>query len=76
MTDKFVPGPGNQAFPGKPRLLDQVRDVLRVKHYARRTEQTYTHWIKRFILFHKKRHPAQMSSKETGCGAHKDAQRQ
>ena len=49
---------------GKPRLLDQVRNVLRVKHYARRTEQSYIHWIKRFILFHNKRHPRDMSSKE------------
>jgi len=48
----------------KPRLLDQVREVLRVKHYARRTEQSYTHWIKRFILFHQKRHPKDMSSEE------------
>ncbi len=36
------------------KLLDQVRDVLRVKHYAYRTEQAYVHWIKRFILFHGK----------------------
>jgi len=64
MADKFESGTGKPTFPVKPRLLDQVRDVLRVKHYARRTEQSYTHWIKRFILFHKKRHPAQMSSKE------------
>ena len=36
--------------PGKPRLLDQVRATIRGKHYSRRTEQTYIHWIKRFIL--------------------------
>ena len=40
-----------------PRLLDQVRDRLRVKHYSIRTEQAYLGWIKRFILFHGKRHP-------------------
>jgi integron integrase len=45
-------------------LLDQVRDVLRVKHYSYRTEQTYVHWIRRFILFHNKRHPSEMSTAE------------
>ncbi len=41
---------------GKPkRLLDQVRDVIRRKHYSLRTEQSYTDWIRRFILYHKKR---------------------
>ena len=43
-----------------PKLLDQVRDVIRRKHYSIRTEQTYVEWIRRFILFHKKRHPAEM----------------
>ena len=41
----------------KPRLLDQVRDRIRVKHYSIRTEQAYLGWVKRFILFHGKRHP-------------------
>ncbi|NIA30028.1 MAG: hypothetical protein GWP06_08980, partial [Actinobacteria bacterium] len=36
----------------KPKLLDQVRAVLRTKHYSIRTEQAYTNWIKSFILFH------------------------
>ena len=43
-----------------PRLLDQVRDRLRVKHYSMRTEDTYLHWIRRFILFHGKKHPREM----------------
>jgi len=52
-------------MPPKPRkLLDQVRDVLRTKHYALRTEETYVAWIKRFILFHHKRHPAKMNTPE------------
>jgi hypothetical protein len=38
-----------------PKLLDQVRGKLRVKHYSIRTEQTYVDWIKRFIFFHGKR---------------------
>jgi hypothetical protein len=40
-----------------PKLLDQVRETLRAKHYSYRTEQTYVDRIKRFILFHNKRHP-------------------
>lgn len=47
-----------------PKLLDQVRDRLRVKHYSIRTETAYIHWIKRFILFHGKRHPAEMGALE------------
>ena len=46
------------------KLLDQVRDVLRLKHYAYRTEQSYLDWIKRFILFHNKRHPKDMGRAE------------
>lgn len=48
----------------KPKLLDQVRDAIRVRHYSPRTEHAYAHWIKRFILFHKKRHPAEMGVEE------------
>ena len=47
---------------GQPRLLDQVRDVIRRLHYSIRTEQTYVDWIRRFILFHRKRHPAEMGA--------------
>jgi integron integrase len=45
-----------------PKLLDQVRHALRAKHYAIRTETAYLNWIKRFILFHHKRHPQQMNT--------------
>jgi hypothetical protein len=48
----------------KPKLLDQVREVIRCKHYSIRTEQAYCDWIKRFILFHRKRHPAEMAEAE------------
>jgi hypothetical protein len=41
----------------KPKLLDQVREAIRVRHLSYRTEQAYVDWIRRFILFHKKRHP-------------------
>jgi len=42
------------------RLLDRVRDAIRLKGYSIRTEEAYVHWIKRFILFHDKRHPLEM----------------
>ena len=46
------------------KLLDQMRDVLRTQHYAIRTEHAYVAWAKRFILFHQKRHPAEMGRVE------------
>lgn len=46
------------------RLLDEVRDVLRLHHYSYRTEQSYVQWIRRFILFHNKRHPREMGAAE------------
>ncbi len=49
--------------PARP-LLGQVRDKIRVKHYSIRTEQAYCDWIKRFILYHGKRHPARMGASE------------
>ncbi|HEY3303021.1 MAG TPA: integron integrase [Candidatus Binatia bacterium] len=48
----------------KPKLLDQVRHAIRIRHYSPRTEETYVHWIKRFIFFHNKRHPVEMGEKE------------
>ncbi len=55
MTDR----PGN-----RPRLLDRVRAAIRVKHYSRRTEKAYVGWIRRFVLFHGKRHPATLGAAE------------
>lgn len=53
------------APPERPRrLLDQVRDAVRVRHYSYRTEQAYVAWIRRFILFHGTRHPAEMGEGE------------
>src|SRR2546428_2255314 len=49
---------------GNPKLLDQVRDVIRRKQYSLRTERTYSDWIRRFILFHNKRHPNEMAEAE------------
>jgi integron integrase len=47
-----------------PRLLDQVRELIRIRHYSIRTEQAYVQWIRRFILFHDKRHPREMGALE------------
>jgi integron integrase len=47
-----------------PKLLDRVRTAIRVRHYSRRTEQAYVDWIRRFIVFHKKTHPAEMGAPE------------
>jgi len=49
---------------GSPRLLDQVREVIRIRHYSIRTEQAYVQWIRRFMLFHDKRHPRELGAAE------------
>ena len=48
----------------KPRLLDRVRNAIRARHYSRRTEKAYVAWIRRYIFFHGKRHPAEMGARE------------
>lgn len=48
------------AAPSSPRLLEQVRKQVKVRHYSLRPEQAYVRWIKRYILFHDKRHPREM----------------
>lgn len=50
--------------PPKPRLLDRVRQALRLRHYSPRTEQAYVHWILRYIRFHDLRHPSEMGAEE------------
>ena len=50
--------------PQPPRLLDRLRAALRARHYSLRTEQSYVAWVKRFILFHGKRHPDEMGEPE------------
>jgi integron integrase len=49
---------------GKPRLLDQVREQIRLKHYSIRTERVYCEWVRRFIRFHNYRHPLEMGAAE------------
>ena len=58
--DKLIPNP-------KARLREQVHEVMRFQHYALRTEETYWQWIRRFILFHQKRHPREMAEPEVSA---------
>jgi integron integrase len=53
--------------PPKPRLLDRGRHAIETRHYSRRTEKAYVHWIKRYIFFHGKRHPAEMGAAEVAA---------
>src|SRR5437667_464692 len=57
---------GVRPFPtrSQPKLLEQVRDAIRARHYSLRTEEAYVRWVKRFILFHDKRHPRDMGLQE------------
>lgn len=48
----------------EPRLLDQVRNEVRTRHYSIRTERTYVQWVRRYVLFHHKRHPLEMGADE------------
>ncbi len=48
----------------EPRLLDRMRESIRLRHYSIRTEDTYVHWVRRFILFHRKRHPLELGASE------------
>jgi hypothetical protein len=50
--------------PASPRLLDRVRQALRARHMSRRPEEAYVAWIRRYIFFHHKRHPAEMGARE------------
>jgi integron integrase len=50
--------------PPKKKLLERVREAIRLKHYSYRTEETYVQWIKRYIFFHNKRHPQEMGVAE------------
>ena len=61
------PGQGttpSSASSQPPKLLEQVRAAIRVHHFSRRTEDAYTTWIRRFIIFHRKRHPRDMGAPE------------
>ena len=48
----------------KLKLLDRVRHLIRARHYSPRTEEAYVHWIRRYIVFHRKTHPSEMGAGE------------
>ncbi len=50
--------------PGPPKLLDRVRSAMRTRHMSARTEEAYVYWIRRYILFHCRRHPATLGAEE------------
>jgi integron integrase len=50
----------SESSPQRKKLLDQLRDQIRLKQYSPRTEKTYVHWVREYILFHNKRHPSEM----------------
>jgi integron integrase len=64
MDPDKAPSPTAPQQQQAPRLLEQVRDKLRTLHYSYRTEQQYLQWIRRFILFHARRHPRTMGATE------------
>lgn len=55
------------AAGNSPRLLDQVREQIRLRHYSLRTEQAYVQWIRRYVVFHDKRHPSTMGPQEVAA---------
>lgn len=63
-TPRVMLAPGLATAPDRPRLLDRVRNAVRARHYSIRTEEAYVGWIRRFILFHGKRHPNEMGEPE------------
>jgi len=52
------------AEASKPKLLDQTRQLMRLRHYSLRTEEAYVGWIRRYILFHGKRHPRDLAESD------------
>jgi hypothetical protein len=63
-TERLSPIARQRLTPDKPKLLDQVRIFMRARRYSLRTEEAYLDWIRRFILFHGKRHPREMAECE------------
>jgi integron integrase len=63
-TTALVARESSSPTPRPPRLLDRVREAVRTRHYSRRTEKAYVAWIRRYILFHGKRHPSDMGAAE------------
>ena len=64
--------PRGVTFAGAPsspklKLLDQVRHHIRARHYSHRTEEAYVHWIRRYIVFHRKKHPSEMGAADVSA---------
>ena len=66
MADDQPAQPGTDSSSG-PKLFDRVRAAIRLRHYSRRTEESYVAWIRRFILFHGKQHPSELGGKEVAA---------
>lgn len=62
MLNSFTKGASPES--PRPRLLDTARDAIRRRHYSYRIEQSYLHWMKRFILFSSMRHPSELGGAE------------
>jgi integron integrase len=62
--ERFASSQNGATGAPRPRLLDRVRQAIRTHHYSRRTEKAYVAWIRRYIFFHDKRHPAEMGAPE------------
>ena len=64
MVDQPSAAPSVPRGGSQPRFLDRVRHAIRVRHYSRRTEEAYVHWIRRYIVFHGKAHPSMLGASE------------
>jgi hypothetical protein len=64
VAQRLNPSGRQSSASGKPKLLEQVRTFMRARRYSLRTEEAYLDWIRRFILFHGKRHPRDDLSRE------------
>ena len=60
----YTPPPRIDRNKKPQKLLDQLRDAIRARHYSIRTKKCYADWVRRFILFHNKRHPRAMDAPE------------
>jgi len=65
--DRVMPDHPAPGGPARPRLMDELREALRTRHYSPRTEKAYCLWVKRYIYFHGVRHPAEMATEEVNA---------
>jgi integron integrase len=66
VTEVALP-PANPATPDPPRLLDQLRQQVRFRHYSRRTEEAYVYWVRRYVVYHGKRHPRDLGPEQVAA---------